>query len=187
MAKIQGKSRISWVQICWGWAALLLVCGSILSFATDGDRLLRIATPLGVIMLFAGLCNVLVYRKKRGELHGAPWLLADGMSTAMLSLFLLFNQMIIPTMIPFFFGVWELFSGILKFIDSRELKREGVHGWVIFFAISIIELVSGVAALLRPIEEFFGMNYIIGIILLVQCSGFVFKTVLYPNFIKRKS
>ena len=49
------------------------------------------------------------------------------------------------------------------------------------------ELVSGVAALLRPIEEFFGMNYIIGIILLVQCSGFVFKTVLYPNFIKRKS
>ena len=67
MAKIQGKSRISWVQICWGWAALLLVCGSILSFATDGDRLLRIATPLGVIMLFAGLCNVLVYRKKTGR------------------------------------------------------------------------------------------------------------------------
>ena len=102
----------------------------------------------------------------------------------MLSLFLLFNQMIIPTMIPFFFGVWELFSGILKFIDSRELKREGVHGWVIFFVISIIELVSGVAALLRPIEEFFGMNYIIGIILLVQCSGFVFKTVLYPKLKK---
>lgn len=187
MAKKQGALRISLIQIGWGATAILLLCGGILAFATSGDRLLTIATPLGVIMLFAGLCNVLVYRKKRAQLHGAPWILADGMSTAMLSLFLLFNQMIIPTMIPFFFGVWELFSGILKFIDSRELKREGVHGWVIFFVISIIELVSGVASLLRPIEEFFGMNYIIGIILLVQCSGFVFKTVLYPNFIKRKS
>ena len=121
MAKIQGKSRISWVQICWGWAALLLVCGSILSFATDGDRLLRIATPLGVIMLFAGLCNVLVYRKKRGELHGAPWLLADGMSTAMLSLFLLFNQMIIPTMIPFFFATSQSGISIVGITASRHL------------------------------------------------------------------
>ena len=66
MAKIQGKSRISWVQICWGWAALLLVCGSILSFATDGDRLLRIATPLGVIMLFAVFVTSL-YIEKNGE------------------------------------------------------------------------------------------------------------------------
>ena len=110
MAKKQGASRISLIQIGWGATAILLLCGGILAFATSGDRLLTIATPLGVIMLFAGLCNVLVYRKKRAQLHGAPWILADGMSTAMLSLFLQFNQMIIPTMIPLFFGVWELFS-----------------------------------------------------------------------------
>lgn len=184
--KSSTKKTFSWIQGAWTSAGLILLCGSVLAFSRTNGDLLSIAVPLGVAMLFAGCVNIIIYRKKKKALHSAQWLLADGMSTALLSLFLLFNQMIVPAMIPFFFGVWELFSGILKVIDSRELKEDKIRGWHWFTGIGTIEILSGIAALLKPIEEYVGMNIVVGIILLVQSCGFLFKILVYPELAKKK-
>ena len=48
---------------------------------------------IGVIaMLFAGCTNLLVYIFNKKEIHGSRWLLADGLTTALLSVFPLFNK-----------------------------------------------------------------------------------------------
>ncbi len=92
--------------------------------------------------------------------------------------------MIQPAIIPFFFGVWELFSGILKVIDSSELKEEKIAGWKWFRNIGSIEILSGVAALLKPIDDFMGMHVVVAIIFFVQSCGFLFKILIYPQIIK---
>lgn len=187
MRKNKDRSRtFSWIQGAWATAGLFLLCGGILAFSRfDGD-LLSVSVPLGIAMLFAGCVNMFVYHKKNKELRGAQWILADGMNTALLSFFLLFNQMIVPAMIPFFFGVWELFSGILKVIDSKELKENAIRGWTWYAIIGTVEILSGIAALLKPIEEFVGMNIVVGIILLVQSCGFLLKVILSMSSINKQ-
>ena len=176
--------KITWVQVCWAIAQVVLIISGILALHNPGDKLVSISGYLGLAMLIAGGINVVVFVKKKKILHGSQWLLADGMSAILLSIFPLFNQMILPAVIPFFFGVWELFSGVLKVIDASELREERIDGWKWFRYIGCIEIVSGVAALLKPIEDFVGMNVVVAIIFFVQSCGFFFKILIYPRLIK---
>lgn len=173
------------VQICWIIAQLLLIGCGILALCNKGEQLVSISVYLGISMLLVGSINIYVYYKEQKKLHGSHWLLADGMSTVLLSLFPLFNQMIQPSIIPFFFGVWELFSGILKVIDSSELKEERIKGWKWFRGIGCIEILSGVASLLKPIDDFMGMNVVVASIFFVQSCGFMFKILIYPQIVKK--
>ena len=165
-------------------AQILLIGSGILALSSPNEKLVTIAVYLGLSMLVVGSINIVVYCKKNKLLHGVHWLLADGMSTVLLSLFPCFNQMIQSAMVPFFFGVWELFSGILKVIDSSELREEKIVGWKWFRGIGSIEILSGVAALLKPIDDFVGMNVVVAIIFFVQSCGFLFKILIYPQIIK---
>ncbi len=88
-------------------------------------------------------------------------------------------------MIPFFFGVWELFSGILKVVDAEELRSKKIRRWQWCTVIGSIELLSGVAALLKPIEEFMGMNVVIFVVLLIQSVSYVLKVCNYSNLTMR--
>lgn len=175
----ESRKRLSWVQWCWFVTACVLLSAAILTFTAND--LVNVSPVLGASMLLAGCVNILIYHKNQGRLHGSHWLIADGMSTALLSLFLLFNQMIQSAMIPFFLGVWELFTGVLKTIDAKELKSSRIRGWSWFCGIGAIEVLSGIAALLKPIEDFVGMNIVAGAVLVVQGIGYVFKVLIYPR------
>lgn len=177
----QHGKKITWVQICWITAQLVLIGSGILAIGNPGKKLVEVSGYLGLSMLIVGSINIVVYLEKKMLLHGSHWLLADGMSTVLLSIFPLFNQMIQSAIIPFFFGVWELFSGILKVIDSSELKEEKIVGWKWFRGIGSIEILSGVAALLKPVDDFVGMHIVVAIIFFVQSCGFMFKILIYPK------
>jgi len=112
------------------------------------------------------------------------WLQADAITTMLLSVFPLFNDLIFPAIIPFFFGVWELVSGILKLMDTEELKHDGIKCWKGFALISAIELLSGTMSLLKPVEIAVGFNHVIGIIFFVQSFGFILKSVMYKELIR---
>lgn len=176
--------RLTWIQSLFAVAGLILLFSGFMVFNQKGSDLVPIAVYLGLSMLFVGCLNIFIYNRNQKTIHGIHWLLADGMSTAALSLFLLFNQMIQPIMIPFFFGVWELFSGILKVIDSKELKEDEIQGWLWFFSIGSIELLSGVVSFLKPVDDFMGMNVVVAVIFFVQSSSYLFKILIYPRLVK---
>jgi uncharacterized membrane protein HdeD (DUF308 family) len=48
----------------------------------------------------------------------------------------------------------------------------------------MIEILSGIAALLKPVEEFMGMNIVVAIVLLIQSSSYMFKILIYPELQK---
>lgn len=171
------------VEICWISAAAALMIAGFDVINVPDNLLLTVAEHLGIAMMYAGLTNLLVYAFNKHEIHGARWLLADGMTTALLSIFPLFNKMIIPIVVPIFFGIWELFLGVIKFIESTELKEEKIKGWKWFCLIGSIEIISGVASLIKPVEEFVGMNHVIAIILFVQSIGYIFKMIYYKTLV----
>lgn len=181
---ITPKLKLKWVQGLWVAAEVILLGSAAFTLFRGKEDLVTAAVPLGIAMLASGGIDIFIYRRNQKTMHGAHWLLAGGMSSALLSLFLLFNQMIEAPLIPFFFGMWELFSGILKVIDSRELKEEKISGWHWFAGIGTVEIISGIASLLKPVDEFMGMHIVVAIILFIQSSGYLFKILIYPRLLK---
>lgn len=187
MNKDAKKTPFSLTQVLWTAAGLFLFVGGLLALSSRSDNLIDIAGILGFIMLIAGTFNIIVYCHKGKQIHSSHWLFSDGLATVLLSLFPLFNQMILPVMIPFFFGVWELFSGVLKVIDSRELKKERIKCWQVFSLIGFIELLSGASSMVKPVDDLVGKNIVIAIILFVQGCGFILKSFMYRDLIARDS
>lgn len=183
MSESRPKHKFTWIQGLWTAAGLILLGSAVLTLIKWQSELVVLSTPLGLAMLIAGGINIFIYRKKQKTIHGSHWLLADGMSTALLSVFLLLNQMIYSALIPFFFGVWELFSGILKVIDSKELREEKTRGWYWFSGVGSVEIISGIAALLKPVDDFVGMHGVVAIVLIIQSCGYLFKILIYPHLI----
>ncbi len=180
-----GFFRLSLSQLLWIIGGALLFAGGIVSLNSHSQNLVDTAFVLGIIMMLAGLCNVIIYCHKGKKIHGSHWLFADGLTTMHLAIFPVFNQMILPEMIPFFFGVWELFSGVLKVIDSAELKHEKIRCWQGFALIGFIELISGVASMIKPIDDLVGVNVVVAVILFVQCCGFFLKAYMYDDLIEK--
>ena len=171
--------KISWVQVCWLFISILLLFGCIYEIIHNNDNIFSLARPLGAVMFLTGVVHLFICYMKSYCIHGSRWLVADGLTALLLSFFPLFNQIIYPVMIPFFFGFWELFSGILKVMDSKELKDENIKCWVGFAVIGYIELFSGTFSMIKPIDEAVGVNSIIGIIFLIQSIGFSLKSIMY--------
>ena len=183
MTKVSFK-KLSWVQCCWLIISFLLLFGCIFEMIHNHDDILTLARPLGAIMFLAGAINLFVCYRKSSIIHGSRWLVADGLTALLLSFFPLFNQIIYPMMIPFFFGVWELFSGILKVMDSKELKSENISCWIGFAVIGYVELISGTFSMIKPIDDAVGFNNLIGMIFFVQSIGFLLKAIMYKDLVK---
>ncbi len=182
--KKEHAMKFAWIQRCWIMTGLILLGGCFLALRSKNRLLTDVAVYLGCMMLFTGCMNIFVYYKNKEILHGARWMLADGLSTALLSFFPLFNKMIIPAVLPLFFGTWELFSGILKTVDAGELKEDRTRGWRGFLSIGILEILSGIASLMKPVEDFVGMRLVIASIMLIQSSGYFYKVGMYPGLVK---
>ncbi len=178
------KNNIKAAKICWLSAAFMLFLCGIAILNISENRLIELSWIPGLAMLISGCINVFVYRKNKHHIHGADWLLAEGMSTALLALFPLFNQMIYPVMIPFFFGVWELISGLLKAIDTKGMFNEKIKGWQTFALIAALELLSGTVSMIKPVDDLLGMSLVIAVIMFVQSIGFMLNALYCEQLIK---
>lgn len=179
------KYRVTWVQLCWAVAGLALLAAGLYVVNVPDNELISVVDKLGLAMLFTGCINLFVYIKERKIIHGAQWLVADGMCTSLLSIFLFFNEITFVAIIPFFFGMWELFSGVLKFIEAMELREARIGSWRWFMSIGLAELLSGVGSLVKPIDEAVGMNHVIAVILFIQVFGYVYKFHVYHHLAEK--
>ena len=185
--KIYHKLRLKTVQILWIIAGLVLLFAGFFVINKPDSVLYNISWELGVCMLVAGIINIFIYLRNKWYLHGARWLLADGMITVLISIFPIIHDAVLPEVIPVFFGIWELSLGVLKFIESIELYDEHIKGWYLFSFIGIFEMISGVISLIEPIDHAIGHNHVIAIIFFVQSLGFLFKIFMYNRMSERIS
>ena len=97
------KSKFA--PLCWALIAIVLLSAGVFAYVSSNRDLLQFSRVLGIAMLVAGVLNLYVCCVGHHTIHGVHWLEADAVTTMLLSIFPLFNDMIIPEVIPFFFGV----------------------------------------------------------------------------------
>ena len=116
-------SRVLWIA-----AGVLLMVAGVACMANHGAVLTGMTIFLGIAMLISGIVDIVIFAVGHSFMFGSGWLLLDGILTVILSLFVLGNRTFTAITIPFIFGMWLIFSGISKFVNSFDLKYLGVRG-----------------------------------------------------------
>ena len=159
----QTVSRILWII-----AGALLIIAGVICLMNPGTALLTMSLYLGISMLFSGVIDIVIFAKGNRYMAGSGWFLADGILTVLLSLFLLFHQTFTMLTLPYIFGMWLLFSGISKFVNSFELRRLNVRGWGWFTALGILLALVGFFSFFVPVSELLALSALVGILLIFQ-------------------
>lgn len=99
---------------------------------------------------------------------GSGWFLVDGILTVLLSIFLLCNQMFTMMTLPYILGMWLLFSGITKFVNSFDLRRFGVRGWGWVTAFGLLMAAAGFLSFMDPLAAAVTLSVLAGLFLMIQ-------------------
>ena len=158
----------------WLISGVLLVFAGVLAIVAPSSILLSLTIVFGLTMLISGIISVAVYIFCSKHLYGAGWLLAEGILTALLGLFVLCDQVAMVSVIPYVFGLWSVFSGVIRAVDSLEIKRFGVNGWYWMMLVGVAEIVLGFATFIRPVIAIQIIGITMGIVFLLQGAASLF-------------
>ena len=129
---------------------LLIVAGGA-CMLHPGATLSGLSFLLGMAMLFSGVVDIIIFATAGSSIYGSGWFLVDGILTVLLSIFLLCNQMFTMMTLPYILGMWLLFSGITKFVNSFDLRRFGVRGWGWVTAFGLLMAAAGFLSFMDPL------------------------------------
>ncbi len=169
-------------RVLWSIAGVLLIAAGIVCLLSPSAAVTALSVFLGIAVLVSGIADIMIFVRGQGLLFGAGWFLADGVAAVILSLFLLFNRAFTTLTLPFIFGMWLLFSGITKLVNSFELCRFGVRGWGWFTALGCLLAVVGFLSFLDPILGMLAMSILIGILLILQGLSSILRAVFSSRF-----
>ena len=68
----------------------------------------------------------------------------------------------------FILGMWLIFSGITKLVNSFDLQKLGVKGWGWFTVLGILLTVIGFLSFTHPFASIAAMAWVIGFFLILQ-------------------
>ena len=146
-----------WFSLILG--ILLLVCGVMMLF-TPYEAYIMVAIFIPIAILVHGIRSIASYSNSKKE--GAPqgWILADGILSAVIGIWLLFQPAAAAVSLPFIFGFWILFAGVLRLMGGFSGK-DAVKGsgWLIVWG--IIGIITGLLLLNHPLFTGVIISYLV--------------------------
>lgn len=113
----------------WLISAVLLGFAGFLALVSSMELLPVMMLVFGLIMMIAGFSSIVIFLLTRAMELSTSWLLADGMLTIILAIYILCNQTKVTLVTVTVFCLWVLFSGVMRLIGSLELFRASVKSW----------------------------------------------------------
>lgn len=163
-------SRVLWIA-----AGVLLMVAGVACMANPGAVLTGMTIFLGIAMLISGIVDIVIFAVGHSFMFGSGWLLLDGILTVILSLFVLGNRTFTAITIPFIFGMWLIFSGISKFVNSFDLKYLGVRGWGWFTALGILLALVGFISFTTPAVSAVALSVTVGVLLILEGTAYILR------------
>lgn len=132
-------------------SGVILTLTGIWCIARSGTTFLAMAFILGIAMLIHGIMSIVscITEKRYGFASG--YVLADGIITLILSVAVLSDQLVADAMIPMFFGMWLLFSGMMHVMQAIVVRGFEERNWRLGLIFGIIAMLVGVTAFIYPV------------------------------------
>ncbi len=149
-------------------SGVLLIVSGALCILRPGAALPALSTLLGVSMLVSGILGVVGFALCGDAVHGACYLLLDGVLTVLLSALVLLNRLFPPLALAALFSLWMLFLGVSRFVRSLELRRAGVRGWGWFTAMGAASVLGGFVTMASPFTSLFPRSFTAGAVFALE-------------------
>ena len=148
----------------------MLIMTSLFCFANPGETFLALAFVLGMAMILTGLVQCIAYWRGRTNRHdNNGWIFAEALITFILGILVLTSLIAADAAIPMVFGLWVMFSGILRIvvatmIDFKSKKANFV--WTILTGLLCI--IAGLYAFINPLIANLNIAVLLGLMFIIQ-------------------
>lgn len=146
----------------------LYIAAGILLLSRPEEVLDITCLLIGTVIAVGGLTQVLVNLKRGiwGFLSRAA--VVFGALCALVGLFLILNNRLILTILPWMFGLLFLYDALLHLWDALDLHHAGWSGWMRYLLFAFVSLVFGVAMVKNPFGSLVTMAQVVGAVLLAE-------------------
>lgn len=152
-------------------SGILLVLTGVFCFANPGETFLSLAFILGLMMVINSIIQGIAYWWGRAgnQRDNNGWILTEAIITFILGVLVLSNQIAADVAIPMVFGMWAMFSGILRVVTATMIDRQNKKANFIWTLITgLLCALGGLYAFLNPIIAGLAIAVLLGIMFVVQ-------------------
>lgn len=147
----------------------ILMLTGVWCLANPGATFLSLAFIIGIVMLIVGLNGFFAYGELKKQGEPVSYLLPEAIVSVILGAIVLSNQLVSDAAIPIFFGMWIMYSGIMRVLIAVSKKRSGDEkGWVIILIPGLLSIAAGVYSFYNPIAAGIAIVIMIGVFFLIQ-------------------
>ncbi|MCC2865468.1 HdeD family acid-resistance protein [Anaerovorax odorimutans] len=151
-------------------SGILLVLTGVFCFANPGETFLSLAFVLGLIMVINSIIQGIAYCWGRsGQNDNNGWILTEAIITFILGILILSNQIAADVAIPMVFGMWAMFSGVLRVVTATMIDRAHKKlnfAWTLITG--VLCALGGIYAFLNPIIAGLAIAVLLGIMFMLQ-------------------
>lgn len=149
-------------------AGVILILSGIFCFANPGETFISIAFLLGCATLLSGLSGTFAYIwiSRKREISNS--LMIEGLLSIILGILVLSNQLLADAAIPVFFGMWVLFSGIIRVVEAFARRKSGRAELIWILLLGLIGVAAGLYAFFNTVLFAFSVVMLVGILFVVQ-------------------
>ena len=122
---------------------IIVVIFGIIMLFTPMETYAMIAMLVPVIVLFHGISCLASYLGSATEQATSGWLLADGILSTIVGIWLMFSFNIMAVVLPLIFGFWVLFAGVLRIIGAIT-SRHLIDRWIWLLLLGAIGVITGI-------------------------------------------
>ncbi len=144
---------------------IIMILLAFMVFSSPGGALLASIMYIGIALLITGFMILFRGMSSRKENTKWGWVVFEGLLDILLGYVLLSNPLVTATILPFVFGFWAVFYGILLVI--RSFSEDGNKGMKIISGIFIALI--GIIIMHNPI--FIGLSLAIWVGIMILVAG----------------
>ena len=119
-------------------------------------------------MLLSGVSGILAYIWISKKREASNLLLVEGSLSIILGILVLANQLLADAAIPVFFGMWVMFSGIMRMVDGFSHRKSGRIVWYWLVSLGIMGTLVGLYAFFNTVLFTFSPVMLVGILFVMQ-------------------
>lgn len=169
------------------WTWLVMVSGVAMLFLGvwflfhPAISLLTFTSFIGVLLMINGVFLIVNYIVN--HTYTSAWVLIEGIVTTLIAVIILLNSQMTVLTLTAMFGIWVVFSGIVRIIAAFAVKKAELSNWVWILTFGIISTLFGFIMLSNPIIGMIGIVVAMGVFFIVQginaISTFFFLRTIY--------
>ena len=165
-------------------SVIYIVCGLVLLIWPD-ISMSTFCYALGVIGIIYGIAHIVIYFTKDHMVSIMEMDLVTGIVTTAFGLFVLVNDKIFVSILPFAMGVILMLGAIMKLQNSLDLKKMGFQKWWIVLVMAMILFGIGLLLVYNPFGAAILMIYVIGASILADGLINIWSMFLITRLLKK--